>query len=171
MSARPQPEQSSAGPRGDADPAGCPVGLTLSKVWRPSHAYVPGQSPRHPVGLFDRFKDARPGDPLVRLAASTAWAVGQDFLREGYFWEAHEVLEALWLACPPNGAERLSVQAAIQLANAGLKARMGRLRAAARLLDIARALSAEARARGGHPALALAPADWERTAHGMGLAK
>ena len=24
--------------------------------WRPPHAYVPGQSPRHPEGLFDPIK-------------------------------------------------------------------------------------------------------------------
>jgi uncharacterized protein len=145
--------------------------MSLPDRWRPSHAYVPGLTPRHADGLFDRFKDARPGDPLTRLSASVSWAVGQDFLRAGYFWEAHEVLEALWLACPPNGAERLSVQAAIQLANAGLKARMGRKGAAVRLLEMARDLTTESLARGCDPALALAPADWNRIAHEIHSAK
>lgn len=144
--------------------------MTRPGAWHPPHPYVPGASPRHPEGLFDALKDARPGDPVARLAASTAWAAGREFLCEGFFWEAHEVLEALWLACPPNGAERLSVQAAIQLANAGLKARMGRAGASARLLGIARALSAEARARGGDPALALPPSDWVRIEDAIGIA-
>jgi uncharacterized protein len=134
--------------------------VSASSDWSAPHAYVPGQSPRHAEGMFDRFKDARPGDALAELASSQAWAAGRAFLAEGYFWEAHEVLEALWLACPPNGAERLSVQAAIQLANAGLKARMGRPKAALRLLALARARADEARLRGAVPALALTPAEW-----------
>lgn len=145
--------------------------MTQPVVWRPPHPYVPGQTARHPEDLFDRFKDVRVNDPLPSLAASMAWAAGQAFLRDGYFWEAHEVLEALWLACPPNGAERVSVQAAIQLANAGLKARMGRSGAALRLLEIARALSVEARARGGDLVLVLAPADWERIERKVRLAE
>jgi hypothetical protein len=144
--------------------------MSRPQDWHPPHPYVPGQSPRHSEGMFDRFKDARPGDPVARLAASVSWTTGRDFLRAGYFWEAHEVLEALWLACPPNCAERLSVQAAIQLANAGLKARMGRAGASARLFGIARALAAEARTRGGDPALALAPDEWERIERTVGLA-
>jgi hypothetical protein len=44
------------------------------------------------------------------------------------------VLEAVWIASPKNGRDRVALQAVIQLANAGLKLRMGRDRAAMRLL-------------------------------------
>ena len=127
--------------------------------WLAPHAYVPGQSPRHAEGAFDRFKDVRPGQAIDVLAASHAWTAGRTFLAHGQYWEAHEVLEALWLACPPNSAERLGVQGVIQLANAGLKARMGRKAAALRLLDRARALAGEARARRARGALSLDPAE------------
>ena len=124
--------------------------------WRPPYAYVPGRSLRHPEGLFDPIRQGLAHD---RLERSAAWAFGLAFLREGYFWEAHEVLEAVWMACPPNGPERLLVQGIVQIANARLKLRMGRPRAAARLDAIAEGLVAEAFRRSPPPILSLGPAE------------
>ncbi len=95
----------------------------------PPFAHVPGQTPRHAEGAFDALR----ADP------DTAWRTGCLYLSEGYFWEAHELLEAVWMAAPQASAERRLVQALIQLANAGLKARMGRPRAVARLWALAEA--------------------------------
>ena len=63
----------------------------------PAHAYVPGQTARHPEGWFDPLKtvDADPFD-------SPAMRAGLDYLHAGYFWECHEVLEAVWLALPDS---------------------------------------------------------------------
>ncbi|TDK46183.1 DUF309 domain-containing protein [Antarcticimicrobium luteum] len=72
------------------------------------------------------------------LAASDAWGAGWQYLQQGYFWEAHELFEPVWIALPPNSRQRAFVQGAIQIANAALKARMGRPRAVLRLCDIAR---------------------------------
>jgi hypothetical protein len=52
----------------------------------------------------------------------------------GYFWEAQEVLEAVWAAAPQGGRERTLLRACIQIANANLRLRMGKSHAAARLL-------------------------------------
>jgi Domain of unknown function (DUF309) len=52
----------------------------------------------------------------------------------GYFWESHQVLEAVWAAAPQGGRERPLLRACIQIANANLKLRMQRARAATRLL-------------------------------------
>src|SRR6201987_3583467 len=52
----------------------------------------------------------------------------------GYFWESQEVLEAVWAAAPQGGRERVLLRACIQVANANLRLRMGKPRAAARLL-------------------------------------
>lgn len=71
------------------------------------------------------------------LAASDAWCAGWQFLRQGYFWEAHELFEPVWMALPPNSRERALVQGVIQVANAALKARMRRPRAVLRLCDLA----------------------------------
>jgi hypothetical protein len=51
----------------------------------------------------------------------------------GFFWESHEILEAVWAAAPQGGRERILLRACIQIANANLKLRMDRLHAASRL--------------------------------------
>ena len=64
----------------------------------------------------------------------------------GYFWEAQEVLEAVWAAAPQGGRERILLRACIHVANANLRLRMQRSHSAARLFGEAlaelRALSA-----------------------------
>jgi len=104
----------------------------------PSHAYVPGQNARHSEGAFDTIRDtAQPGMSDVELAASAAFQTGLRYLDQGYYWEAHEVLEPVWMACPPNAVSRSVVQGLIQLANARLKQKMEKPRAAGRLFAIA----------------------------------
>lgn len=100
----------------------------------PGHAHIPGQTKRHPEGYFDAIRasvtaDLDPSD----LAHSEAWKTGLAFLGSGYFWEAHEVLEPVWMQAPQKSAERLLVQALIQLANAKLKLRMDQPKATLRL--------------------------------------
>lgn len=104
---------------------------------RPPHAYVPGQTPRHRDGWFDRIKASvrKTVDPEA-LSATPAFKTGLAYLGAGYFWEAHEVLEAVWMQTPDPSAERAVVQALIQLANARLKLLMTRPKAAARLCDM-----------------------------------
>src|SRR6201996_1055598 len=51
----------------------------------------------------------------------------------GFFWESHEILEAVWAAAPQGGRERILLRACIQIANANLKLRMGKSHAASRL--------------------------------------
>ena len=102
----------------------------------PSHAYVPGRTPRHAEGAFDVFHASVHGP----LEETLAWRAGWHFIEGGFFWEAHEVLEPVWLALPPNAPERKQVQAVIQTANAALKLEMGLPRAALRLCAIAGAL-------------------------------
>lgn len=100
----------------------------------PDHAYLPGQTTRHAEGAFDVLRDsARPGMGAAALADTPAFRAGLLYLEKGYFWEAHEVLEPVWMAQPQGSAERYFLQALIQLANARLKARMQRPRAVARL--------------------------------------
>lgn len=76
------------------------------------------------------------------LARSNAFRTGLAYLETGYFWECHEVLEAVWLACPDGTDQKRFVQALIQLANAHLKHRMQRPNAVRRLCAIVRELLA-----------------------------
>jgi uncharacterized protein len=137
--------------------------------WRPPYAFLPGRTPAHEgaeLAVIRATVDAVSSD---RLTTTAAWTFGLDFLRDGYFWEAHEVLEAVWLALPPNSAERVLCQGLIQLANAGLKQVMQRDPAAARLRQIARDGIAEGVARGGLERLGLDPLDiegfWQAVEH------
>ncbi|MDQ2090096.1 DUF309 domain-containing protein [Marimonas arenosa] len=118
--------------------------MPRSAVPLPDHAYVPGRTPRHSSGRFAAICATvdRGGDP-ARLVDCEAWTLGCAWLDAGYFWEAHELLEAVWAVLPQNSPERRLVQALIQIANAGLKARMGRPGAVARLAEIVRDLLAE----------------------------
>ena len=112
--------------------------MTGEGGWLPPHAHVPGVNARHPDGLFDAIRDsAHPGMSVDELAQSPAFACGVRFHRAGFFWEAHEVWEAVWMACSEAGADKPFVQGLIQLANARLKLAMARPKAALRLCDLA----------------------------------
>jgi hypothetical protein len=123
--------------------------------WRPPWAYVPGRTARHADDLFDPIRaTVMPGMAPDDLARTPAWAFAQAFLRDRYFWEAHELLEPVWMTCPKGSPDGLMVQGLIQLANAGLKRRMQRPRAVARLLAMASECAADARRlAGGAPIL------------------
>lgn len=107
----------------------------------PEHAYVPGQNERHPENTFDALKvSAVRGKSATELARCEAFLAGLKFLEAGYFWEAHEVMEPVWMALPDGTVERRFLQGLIQLANGRLKLRMGRTKAALRLVGQARGL-------------------------------
>ena len=116
----------------------------------PPQPYVPGRSPR-PSDDDDIHRVAAaapdPTDPLS-WADNAAWLAGIRLYAAGYFWEAHEVWEPVWMRARPNSRERLLVQGVIQLANGALKQAMGRPVAARRLADLAVALIADSGAAG-----------------------
>lgn len=116
----------------------------------PGQAHVPGRNARHREDYFDGVKtSAQPGMTADALSQSDAFRAGFVCYDEGYFWEAHEVWEAVWMATAPNSHARHFVQALIQLANGQLKRVMDRPKAAARLCDMALAHLAEAGDGGG----------------------
>jgi len=51
----------------------------------------------------------------------------------GYFWEAQEILEAVWAAAPQGGRERTLLRACILIATANLRLRMQKPHVTARL--------------------------------------
>ncbi len=109
-----------------------------SSLALPGRAYIPQQNERHAEDAFDAIR-AR-ADPVTSSRTALhniAWLHGLDLIETGFYWEAHEVLEAVWLNAAPGTPERVVVQALIQLANAALKQVMGWQKAALRLCDIA----------------------------------
>ena len=116
----------------------------------PRWAYVPGETGEaeadhdtlaHAKALVpSRFRDFVPArHPALRYGIALNDA--------GYFWESHEILEAVWAAAPQGGRERILLRACIQIANANLKLRMQRPHAAARLFGEALAELNELRVR------------------------
>ena len=100
----------------------------------PSQAHVPGTGSQPDLAPLEHAKDLT---PVVTRAQdwqdNVPYLYGHDLMRAGFYWEAHEVWEAVWLATPSNSPERLLLQALIQNANRQLKTGMQRDNAAARL--------------------------------------
>lgn len=102
----------------------------------PGWAHLPGVTEGADKVPLDAAKALLPGRFEGPPAADhPAILYGIELCDRGYYWEAHEVLEAAWRATAQNGRDRQALRAIIQLANAGLKLRMGRPRAALRLLN------------------------------------
>lgn len=106
----------------------------------PTHAYIPGKTTRHAEDAFDHLRaTAAPEFSVEQLSKSDAFLVGLDYLHAGFYWEAHELLEPVWMVLPDPSRERSFVQGLIQIANGFLKLKMDRPKAADRLEGIARA--------------------------------
>ncbi|MEM7750674.1 MAG: DUF309 domain-containing protein [Pseudomonadota bacterium] len=104
----------------------------------PAFAHRPGQNNRPEEDLKAPVQDS----VETRVTDNNwqqhgAYLYGFVLYRAGYYWEAHEVWEPVWMQCPPNSRERLLLQAIIQIANAGLKEALGNAQASARLQGIA----------------------------------
>jgi hypothetical protein len=89
--------------------------------------------------LFEPLKDNL---SLAALSTTRAWTEGHTLFQNGYFWEAHELWEAVWLVCPEGSPEKTFLQLWIQIANGRLKHRMGRPKAVTRLIAICEELFA-----------------------------
>ena len=103
----------------------------------PQWAYVPGET-AEAAADHDRLWQAKALVPSrfrgFVPARHPALRYGIALNDAGYFWESHEVLEAVWAAAPQGGRERILLRGCIQIANANLRLRMQKPHAAARLL-------------------------------------
>ena len=61
----------------------------------------------------------------LSLVENEEYRYGADLFNAGFFWEAHEAWEGLWLAHGRKGPVARVVQALIKLAAAGVKIREG----------------------------------------------
>ncbi len=108
----------------------------------PQYRHVPGRTPhptRHPDGhSFEVAEFPLPSLNQFPWQDCEQYHYGVDLFNEGYWWECHEVLEALWHAAGIGTPAGHVLQAIIQCAAAHLKTRTGQLNGARRLLDHAR---------------------------------
>jgi len=117
----------------------------LSQWIAASRPYLPGRGPR-PAGDDEVHRIAGLAPAFTDPDAwrdNAAWLAGVDLYRAGFFWEAHEVWEPVWMNARPNSRERILTQAMIQLTNAALKQQLQRHGAAARLAEISSGLLAD----------------------------
>lgn len=105
----------------------------------PEARHVPGQTSRPTASpAFDAAQSVPIYTVDRQWRENAAYLYGIDLYNAGFFWEAHEVWEAVWMHTLGNSRERLLLQGLIQLTNACLKVLMQNKPAASRLLNIAR---------------------------------
>ncbi len=105
----------------------------------PPYSYVPGRLPHpisDPAGHSYGMNLIAPGEvqqgPVVSVSLVSGWRVSSDYLfgidlfNHGFYWEAHETWERLWIACGRSGREADFLKGLIKLAAAGVKMREGR---------------------------------------------
>jgi len=96
----------------------------------PPYSYVPGRFP-HPIADPTGHQFGKVVPPAAPIephdwASSRAYLFGCDLFNLGYYWEAHETWESVWLACGRRGVTADFLKGLIKLAAAGVKAREGR---------------------------------------------
>jgi uncharacterized protein len=94
----------------------------------PPYSFVPGGPWPHPISSpKGHWAGERPlpAQPIVHgdWASSPEYLRGVALFNAGYYWEAHEVWEALWHAHGRRGATADLLKALIKLAAAGVKVR------------------------------------------------
>ena len=102
----------------------------------PQWAYVPGETDEAAADYETLAQVKLLVPPAFRgyvPARHPALRYGLALNDRGYFWEAQEILEAVWAAAPQGGRERILLRACIRIANANLRLRIGKLTAATRL--------------------------------------
>jgi len=103
----------------------------------PQWAYVPGETAEADADYETLAQAKLLVPPRFRgyvPARHPALRYGLALNDRGYFWEAQEILEAVWAAAPQGGRERILLRACILIASANLRLRMQKPHAAARLL-------------------------------------
>jgi uncharacterized protein len=98
----------------------------------PPYAYIPGRTPhptRDPDGHSYGATHGGSEPPVPQdWHACRDYLYGMDLFNHGFYWEAHEAWEGLWVACGRQGPTATFLQALINLAAAGFKARWGNAR-------------------------------------------
>ncbi|MBI1976953.1 MAG: DUF309 domain-containing protein [Candidatus Omnitrophica bacterium] len=109
----------------------------------PPYAYIPTRFP-HPVrdpkghsygekrdgSIFSKIlkNEKNRTVPFPNWCKCRPYLYGIDLFNHGYYWEAHDAWESVWLACGRKGVTADFLKGLIKLAAAGVKAREGRKR-------------------------------------------
>lgn len=120
--------------------------LAADWIKRLGQPYLPGSGREAPHIHFEEIKSTIPVrvDADV-LATAPAFALARDLYATRYFWEAREVLKAMWNATLPMTKPHAYLEGLIQLTDACIKVRMRQPNAAVRLVKDAERLLGMAR--------------------------
>jgi len=111
--------------------------MESDKYPMPAYRHLPGQNERPNDGMLESIASKVLTAATIDEAVNQGiWAYSIRLINERYYWEAHEVLEALWNCATPNSRERSLFQCLIQLSNARLKAVLGQTKATLRLKQL-----------------------------------
>lgn len=125
-------------PRPSEPSAPDPTWPRYTRAPLPPYRFVPGRSPhprRDPRGHAYGRPELRSGplDPAA-WARSSLYLRGIDLYNFAFWWESHEVFEAIWQGAGKRGELAAFAQGMVQVAAAHLKRFMGAPEAAAKLL-------------------------------------
>lgn len=95
----------------------------------PAYRFVPGRAP-HPTRDPEGHSRHEPAEKLERFDPADwrtceCYLYGIDLFNHGYWWEAHEALETVWIAAGRRSRTGLFIQGLIQVAVAHLKNHQG----------------------------------------------
>ena len=82
----------------------------------PDYKHLPGKNARPDDGLLESIAhsaSAVTDDASYR--SNVAWLYGIRLFNNGFYWEAHEVLEAVWNNAAPNSREKHLVLSLIHI--------------------------------------------------------
>lgn len=95
----------------------------------PPYRFVPGKAPHPTRDPEGHSWNQQPVPPATfdagQWQTSEEYLYGIDLFNYGYWWEAHEALEAIWVAAGRNTETGLFIQGLIQVAVAHLKRLQG----------------------------------------------
>lgn len=104
----------------------------------PPYSYVPGHFP-HPISdprghSYHAATTAMGDHPIVPVSVSidfnwnqsSDYLFGIDLFNHGFYWEAHETWEQVWIELGRTGRDADFIKGLIKLAASGVKAREGR---------------------------------------------
>jgi Domain of unknown function (DUF309) len=108
----------------------------MTSLPMPRWAYLPGDT-YEPDADYETLAQVKLMVPSAFRgyvpARHPALRYGLSLNDRGYFWEAREILEAVWAAAPQGGRERILLRACILIANGNLRLRMEKPGSAGRL--------------------------------------
>jgi len=110
----------------------------MTELPLPRWAHVPGEANEADAD-YETLAEVKllvpPAFRGYEPARHPALRYGIELNDRGYFWEAREILEAVWAAAPQGGRERILLRACILIANANLRLRMSKAASAAQMFS------------------------------------